>query len=127
MGQVLSIIETAYRGTIEEQDDTIVWLSHLLKRSGADIDVLLRGNAVNYAVKTQDASGLSFGAKTQDHPSLLHNDLTKIAGEGVAVHIVSEDLADRGIDGGTLIDGIEKIGRADVAGLCDRYDHVFHW
>ena len=65
--KALQVIESAYRCTLEEQDDPAVWITHAMKGAGADLGVLLRGNAVNYAVKGQDCSGLAFG--DVKHPS----------------------------------------------------------
>jgi sulfur relay (sulfurtransferase) DsrF/TusC family protein len=125
--KVLSIIETAYRGTVEEQDDTIVWLTHALKGAGADLDVVLRGNAVNYAVKGQDASGLAFGERRQTQPPKLDEDVAKLIKKGIKVFIVQEDLADRGLKHSDLIDGIEPVTAAGLPQLFASYDQVWHW
>ena len=125
--KALSIIETGYRATLEEQDDTIVWITHAMKGAGADLDVLLRGNAVNYAVTGQNASGLVFGNVAQTQPPDLAGDVAKLTEKGIKVFVVTEDLADRGIASGDLIDGLETVDRSGIAGLLDGYDQVWHW
>lgn len=125
--KILNIVESAYRATLEEQDDTVVWFNHALKGAGADNALLLQHNAVGYGVKGQDASGLSFGGMAQTQPPQLANDLTSLMGKGVAVYVVADDLADRGIDSGELIDGLQSVARADLPGLLADYDHIWHW
>ena len=125
--KALNIIETAYRATLEEQDDPIVWITHAMKGAGADLAVLLRGNAVNYTVKGQDASGLSFGARSHAHPPSLADDIAGLIGKGVDVYIVEEDLAERGIGGGDTISGLKPVARSGLAKLVDGYDQVWHW
>ena len=125
--KALNIIESAYRATLEEQDDTIVWICHAMKGAGADLDVLLRGNAVNYAAKGQDASGLAFGEWKQTQPPRLADDVSSLVAKGVAVYIVQEDVADRGIANGELIEGVEPVSRGDLPGLMEKYDQIWAW
>ena len=125
--KILSIVETAYRATLEEQDDTILWLNHSLKNSGADVSLLLRANAVNYALRGQDASGLAFGERKVAHPPQLDKDLEKLIESKVAVYIVDEDLRERALPQDRLIDGLEKVGRSELPALLDRFDQVWHW
>lgn len=127
MAKILNIVETAYRGTIEEQDDTVLWLTHMLKNAGADISVVLRANAVNYAAQGQDASGLSFGDIKMAHPPAIDKDLEQMIGKGVAVFLIQEDARERGLSDQDLISGIKKISRRDLVSLVDEYDQVWHW
>ncbi len=125
--KVLQIVETAYRATLEEQDDTILWLTAAMKGAGADLDVLLRGNAVNYVLDGQDASGLSYGDWHQTEPPDIGGDVAGLAGRGIKVFYVTEDADERGINGAAKVAGVEAIGRADLAGLMDGYEQVWHW
>ncbi len=125
--RVLQIIASAYRGTLEEQDDTVVWLTHAMKGIGLVTDVLLRGNAVNYAVAAQDASGLAFGGRKQTQPPRIADDITKLIAKGVSVYVVKDDLTKRGIAMREVIAGLQPVAANDVAGLFDAYDQVWHW
>jgi sulfur transfer complex TusBCD TusB component (DsrH family) len=127
MAKILNIVETAYRGTIEEQDDTILWLSHALKNAGADISILLRANAVNYAVKGQDASGLAFGEIKSDHPPEIDKDLEKMIQKGIPVYLVQEDAQERGLGDADMISGIKKVSKKGLPELLDQHDQVWHW
>jgi len=125
--KVLSIVESAYRATIEEQDDTILWTSTALRGAGANVDVLLRGNAVNYGVKGQDASGLQFGERKQTNPPQLEDDLQRLMDLGAKVYVTTDDVAERGLERNDLIGGLEPISRSGMAKLCGNYDQIWHW
>ena len=125
--KILHVVESAYRATIEEQDDTVVWVTHAMKGGGADLTVLLRGNAVNYAVRGQDAAGLMFGKRRQTQPPRLDDDLARLAAKGAKVFIIEDDLRERGIERGEVIEGPELIARGNLAQLVASHDLVFHW
>ena len=125
--KILNIIETAYRATLEEQDDTIIWLSHALKGAGGEIDVLLQGNAVNYGVNAQDPSGLRVGACTQTQPPDIAGDVKGLIEKGCKVYVVQEDLDDRGINVTSSIEGLNYIERAALPQCFRQYEHIWHW
>jgi len=125
--KALNVVGSAYRGTLEEQDDTIVWITHAMKGAGADLDVLLRGSAVNYASKAQEVPALSFGARKQKNSPRIAEDVAGLIGKGITVYVLDEDLAERGLSDADLIDGLTHVRRAEVPGLFDGYDHVWAW
>lgn len=125
--KVLSIIQSAYRATIEEQDDTIVWLMHALKGAGATLDVVLRGDAVNYAARGQDASGLAFGSWRQTEPPRIEQQLASLAAKGATIFALADDLIERGLAAADLLPGIETLQRPTLAAMLPRYDRVWHW
>lgn len=125
--KALQVVESAYRCTLEEQDDPVVWIAQAMKGAGADLDLLLRGNAVNYAVVGQDASGLAFGSKKQTQPPRLEQDLLRAMEKGLSVYVLTEDAQERGISEDKIVNGIKKVSRSELPTLFDKYEQIWHW
>ena len=118
--RILTIVEAAYRATLEEQDDTVLWLSRALKNAGADLTVVLRGNAVNYAVR-QSCPPLVIGRATIQHPAQPNEDLAKLQAKGAKVYVIREDLAARGIAEDRCVTEAQPLGRAELVDLMERH------
>jgi sulfur relay (sulfurtransferase) DsrF/TusC family protein len=125
--KALQIIQSAYRCTVEEQDDPVVWFAQVLQNNGGEIDLLLRGNAVNYVISGQDSSGLSFGKWQQNQPAKLDLDLADCLKNGLNIYIITEDAQIRGVSPSKMIEGVKEISRQDLPKLFEKYEQVWHW
>ncbi len=125
--RILAVVTTAYRATLEEQDDPVLWLAHSLRGAGTEIDVLLQGPAVNYGVKGQDASGLAFGGRAQTQPPRLAEDLEALAGKGARLYYVEEDARALGLRADELLEGVRPLPARAVPGLFGEYTQVWRW
>ena len=125
--KILQIIQSAWRCTLEEQDDPAVWIVHAMKGAGAELGVLLRGNAIGYALEGQDASGLRFGELEQKNPPRLDRDVASLAAKGIDVWAIEEDARERGIDPSGFVPGVRVLPRAQLPSLMAEYDRVWHW
>lgn len=125
--KILSVVERAYRGTIEEQDDTALWFTWTVKKAGASMDVLLRGNAVNYALPGQKFLPLTFGGVSFGNPPAVEEDLAHMKQEGIRLFAVKEDFDARGINTKSLLAGIELLSSRDLPKLFRDYNQIWHW
>ena len=125
--KMLNIIETAYRATLEEQDDPVLWITHAMRGAGAEIDVLLQGNAVNYTVRAQHVPPLGFGGHLQKRAPGLADEVAALIAGNAAVYAVVEDIADRGLASDELVGGVKQIRKAELPQLFDRFDGVWQW
>jgi hypothetical protein len=113
---------------MEEQDDTILWVLAAMAGAGADHTVVLRGNAVNYAVAGQGGPGLTVGEwKQTQAPKMDRDVLDLIEKRKIPVYVIAEDLADRGIEQAELVPGVGMLSRAALTGLFADYAVANHW
>src|SRR5258706_14992953 len=126
--KTLNIVESAYRAVMEEQDDTILWLLAAMQGAGAEHTVVLRGNAVNYAVAGQGAPGLTVGEwKQTQAPKMDRDVLDLIEKRKIPVYVIAEDLAERGIEHGELVPCVQLLSLKVLPVLFADYTLSPHW
>lgn len=125
--KVLQVIDQAFRTTVEEQDDTILWLTGSMQGAGGNLDVLLTGHGVQYAVQSRRQPALNIAGWQQTQPAEITQDLDRLMEKGVSIYAVREDLEDRGLDKLPVRNGIEVIGRDGLVDLYESVDQIWQW
>lgn len=125
--KVLQVIEQAFRTLVEEQDDTLLWLTASMRGAGAELSVLLAGNAACYAVQQHPQPALSIGPWQQREPASLIRDIGNLVQKGVPVYVLQDDLDARGLADLPLQTGVERLPRGQLPVLYENADQVWHW
>ena len=126
--RTLNIVESAYRAVMEEQDDTILWLLAAMQGAGAEHTVVLRGNAVNYAVAGQGVLGLTVGEWKQTQATRMDNDVIDlIERRKIPVFVIEEDMFARGIERSELVPGVQLLSARMLPKHMAEYELVAHW
>lgn len=125
--KVLQVIEQAFRTLVEEQDDTMLWLTGSMRGAGAEVSVLLAGNAACYAVQRRRQPALTLGDWQQREPADLTRDIGNLVQKGVPVYVLQEDLSERGLADVPVIPGVQVIVRFTLTSLYEQVDQVWHW
>jgi hypothetical protein len=126
--KALNIVESAYRAVMEEQDDTILWLLAAMQGAGGAHTVVLRGNAVNYAIAGQGAPGLTVGQWKQTQAPKMDRDVVDlIEKRKIPAYVIEEDPAERGIARDEIVPGVELLSRKALPTLFAEYEIISHW
>lgn len=125
--KLLQVVEQAFRTLVEEQDDTILWLSQSVQKAGADMKLLLVGNCAYYAVLSQRQPPLSIAGWNQKEPSDIRLDLDRLHESGACIYVPRSDLADRGLIGIPIHPAVNVISNDEVVALYEEADLVWQW
>jgi hypothetical protein len=99
-----------------------------MQAAGGAHTVVLRGNAVNYAISGQGAPGLTVGEWKQTQAPRMDRDVADlIENRKIPVYVIEEDLAERGIASDELVPGVKLVSRRSLPILFAEYEIVSHW
>jgi hypothetical protein len=99
-----------------------------MQGAGGAHTVVLRGNAVNYAIAGQGVPGLTVGEWKQTQAPKMDRDVIDLMeNRKIPVYIIEEDLAERGIESNTLVPGVKLLSRKALPALFAEYEIVSHW
>lgn len=125
--KTLQVLGTAYRATLEEQDDPVLWMTQAMQGAGGDLSILLCGSAASYAVQGQSPGALRIGAWAQRHPPDVVAALRALLAKGAEVFVVKDDLDERAIPHERLIEAVQPVPRSSLASIYDRFERVWQW
>lgn len=123
----LAIIEKAYRGTVERQYNHVLYTLHALRTMRGEFGILLKGNAVFFALQGQTRHTLTIGEISLTGLPHYESAITALINDGVEIFVSSEDRKKLNMDPSRLILGVNEIDQETITQLFESYDYVWFW
>jgi sulfur transfer complex TusBCD TusB component (DsrH family) len=92
-----------------------------------EIGVLLKDSAVTYAVSGQTVSAKLLGQEIMGENTSPGRMVAFMLEHGAEIRAVREDLEERGLTAGDLIEGVRIVGRNDTVDIIAEHDSVIVW
>ena len=124
--KILSVLSHTEYGNLEDSDIGL-FASAFAPATGTPMTLLLAEDAVNYAVRGQDGTGITIAGGTVQPGFLIETDLASVHQANIPLYAFREDLAQRGIAPGDLIGGVTLMSRNDFGRFIDQFDTVWNW
>lgn len=124
--KILSVLSHTEYGNLEDSDIGL-FASAFAPVAGSQMTMLLIADAVNYAVRGQDGTGIEIAGGTVQPGFLIESDLQSLQEAKIPVYAFREDLEERGISSSELITGVRLISRNELGKLIDEFDTVWNW
>lgn len=126
--KVLAIFEKPIYLSFEPNDPHLLHVAFGSVSSGVRVNVLLRGSAVNYAVKEQHQTQAKLlGQPLCEVETSPAKVLELVAKSGGELYVVKEDLERRGLKAGDVIPQAKVIDAAKTAEVVTANDATFVW
>lgn len=124
--KILSVLSHTEYGNLEDSDIGL-FASAFAPVAGQDLTLLLREDAVNYAVRGQDGTGIKVAGTPVQPGFLIETDLRSAAQSNIPVYVLREDAEERGLTREDLIEGVHLLSERELGGFVDRFDTVWNW
>ncbi len=124
--KILSVLSHTEYGNLEDSDIGL-FASAFAPVTGNQMTLLLSEDAVNYAVRGQDGTGIKIAGGTVQPGFLIETDIKSVQDSKIPVYAIKEDLEERGISEKEIVPGVKPIKRGEFGKFIDQFDTVWNW
>lgn len=124
--KILSVLSHTEYGNLEDSDIGL-FASAFAPVAGQNLTLLLREEAVNYALRGQEGTGIKIAGAVVQPGFLIETDLKSVTQSNIPVYAIREDLEERGIRDTELIQGVELLSKTGLGKFVTQFDTVWNW